>query len=287
MALGGLGEIGRNMAVLEFAGQLLVIDCGVLFPEAEQPGVDLILPDFGVDRAPARRHRRRRPHPRARGPHRRGALPAADAGGHPAGRLPVHPGAGRGQAARAPHRARCWSRSPRATTTSRGRSTASSSRSTTRSPTRSPSRCTRPAGTLVHTGDFKMDQLPLDGVLTDLGAFARLGRRGHRPAAVGLHQRRGARLRHPRAQHRAGAGRGVPPGDPAADRLQLRQPRAPHPAGPRRRRACTAARSRSSAARWSATWAWPATWGCCTSRPGCMVSLDEAAAMPPEQVVLI
>ena len=48
MALGGLGEIGRNMAVLEFDGRLLVIDCGVLFPEAEQPGVDLILPDFGV-----------------------------------------------------------------------------------------------------------------------------------------------------------------------------------------------------------------------------------------------
>ena len=34
MALGGLGEIGRNMAVLEFDGQLLVVDCGVLFPEA-------------------------------------------------------------------------------------------------------------------------------------------------------------------------------------------------------------------------------------------------------------
>ncbi len=48
MALGGLGEIGRNMAVLEFDGKLLVIDCGVLFPEPEQPGVDLILPDFGV-----------------------------------------------------------------------------------------------------------------------------------------------------------------------------------------------------------------------------------------------
>src|ERR671926_135823 len=48
VALGGLGEIGRNMAVLEYEGRLLVIDCGVLFPEAEQPGVDLILPDFGV-----------------------------------------------------------------------------------------------------------------------------------------------------------------------------------------------------------------------------------------------
>ena len=47
MALGGIGEIGRNMTVLEHAGRLLVIDCGVLFPEDSQPGVDLILPDFG------------------------------------------------------------------------------------------------------------------------------------------------------------------------------------------------------------------------------------------------
>ena len=40
--LGGLGEIGRNMTVLEFGGRLLIIDCGVLFPEDHQPGVDLI-----------------------------------------------------------------------------------------------------------------------------------------------------------------------------------------------------------------------------------------------------
>jgi len=44
--LGGLGEIGRNMTVFEFEGRLLIVDCGVLFPESEQPGVDLILPDF-------------------------------------------------------------------------------------------------------------------------------------------------------------------------------------------------------------------------------------------------
>ena len=46
VALGGLGEIGRNMTVFEHAGRLLVVDCGVLFPEDFQPGVDLILPDF-------------------------------------------------------------------------------------------------------------------------------------------------------------------------------------------------------------------------------------------------
>ena len=44
--LGGLGEIGRNMPVFEHAGRLLIVDCGVLFPEETQPGVDVILPDF-------------------------------------------------------------------------------------------------------------------------------------------------------------------------------------------------------------------------------------------------
>ncbi|NEK56277.1 ribonuclease J [Geodermatophilus sabuli] len=45
-ALGGLGEIGRNMTVFEHAGKLLIVDCGVLFPEEHQPGIDVILPDF-------------------------------------------------------------------------------------------------------------------------------------------------------------------------------------------------------------------------------------------------
>ncbi|WP_349898305.1 ribonuclease J [Parafrigoribacterium soli] len=44
--IGGLGEIGRNMTVYEIDGKLLIVDCGVLFPEENQPGVDLILPDF-------------------------------------------------------------------------------------------------------------------------------------------------------------------------------------------------------------------------------------------------
>ncbi|MGH3439297.1 MAG: ribonuclease J, partial [Sciscionella sp.] len=46
VALGGIGEIGRNMTVFEYGGRLLIVDCGVLFPEDQQPGVDLILPDF-------------------------------------------------------------------------------------------------------------------------------------------------------------------------------------------------------------------------------------------------
>ena len=44
--IGGLGEIGRNMTTFEIDGKILIVDCGVLFPEENQPGVDLILPDF-------------------------------------------------------------------------------------------------------------------------------------------------------------------------------------------------------------------------------------------------
>jgi ribonuclease J len=46
VSLGGLEEIGRNMTVFEYGGKLLIVDCGVLFPEEHHPGVDLILPDF-------------------------------------------------------------------------------------------------------------------------------------------------------------------------------------------------------------------------------------------------
>lgn len=46
LPLGGLGEIGKNMTVLEYEGRILVVDCGVRFPTAEMVGIDLVLPDF-------------------------------------------------------------------------------------------------------------------------------------------------------------------------------------------------------------------------------------------------
>ena len=45
-ASGGISEIGRNMTVFEHLGRLLIVDCGVLFPAHDEPGVDLILPDL-------------------------------------------------------------------------------------------------------------------------------------------------------------------------------------------------------------------------------------------------
>ncbi|HEX5267910.1 MAG TPA: ribonuclease J, partial [Acidimicrobiales bacterium] len=44
--LGGLGEIGRNCAAIEHGGRILLVDCGLMFPDLDMPGVDLVLPDF-------------------------------------------------------------------------------------------------------------------------------------------------------------------------------------------------------------------------------------------------
>jgi ribonuclease J len=44
--LGGLGEIGRNCACIEVEGRIIVLDCGVMFPDPDMPGIDLVLPEF-------------------------------------------------------------------------------------------------------------------------------------------------------------------------------------------------------------------------------------------------
>jgi len=53
LPLGGLGEIGLNMMVIEAAGKLLIIDCGLMFPESYMLGIDLVIPDISAiaDRA--------------------------------------------------------------------------------------------------------------------------------------------------------------------------------------------------------------------------------------------
>ena len=175
--LGGLGDVGRNMTVLEYGGRLLVVDCGVLFPEESQPGVDLILPDFDLiaDRledveAIVLTHGHE---------DHIGAVP------YLLRQKPDIPLVGSEltlafvTAKLREHRIR-----PVTRTVAEGRQEGLG-----------PFDCefvavnhsipdalavhvTTPAGTVLHTGDFKMDQLPLDGRITDLRAFARLGEAG-------------------------------------------------------------------------------------------------------------
>src|SRR4051794_6883673 len=175
--LGGLGEVGRNMTVFEFGGKLLIVDAGVLFPDVDQPGVDLILPDFGPvrDRLDD-------------------VLGIVLTHGHEdhIGAVPYLlrlrqdiPLIGSAltlalvEAKLKEHRI-----SPYSLTVAEGQTEELGPFSLEfvavnhSIPDALAVAITTKAGTVLHTGDFKMDQLPLDGRLTDLRAFARLGEEG-------------------------------------------------------------------------------------------------------------
>lgn len=175
--LGGLGEVGRNMAVFEIGGKLLIVDCGVLFPEETQPGVDLILPDFSYieDRlddvlAVVLTHghedhiggvpyllRRRRDIPLV-GSQLTLAFVEAKLAEHRI--TPVLRVVEEGQVLDfGPFQTEFV-----AVNHSIPDALAVFIRTA--------------GGTVLHTGDFKMDQLPLDGRITDLRHFARLGEEG-------------------------------------------------------------------------------------------------------------
>ncbi len=177
VALGGLGEVGRNMAVLEYDGRLLIIDCGVLFPEDHQPGVDLILPDFssisdrlGDVEAVVLTHGhedhigavpyllRLRPDIPLIGSRLTLAFVGAKLKEHRI--TPV---------------LRVVKEGETVTAGPFGLEFVAVNHSI---PDALAVAVTTGAGTLLHTGDFKMDQLPLDGRITDLRAFARLGEKG-------------------------------------------------------------------------------------------------------------
>ena len=77
LPLGGLGEIGKNMTVIEHDGRIVVVDTGLMFPTAEMLGIDLVLPDFGYLRERADDIEAIVLTHGARGPRRRAALRAA------------------------------------------------------------------------------------------------------------------------------------------------------------------------------------------------------------------
>lgn len=177
VALGGLGEVGRNMAVLEYAGRLLVIDCGVLFPEDHQPGVDLILPDFEYIKD------------------RLNDIEAIIlTHGHEdhIGAVPYLLRLRRDiplvgsqltlafiEAKLKEHRITPVTRVVReGDTQSFGAFECEFIAVNHSIPDALAVAVTTGAGTVLHTGDFKMDQLPMDGRITDLRAFARLGEKG-------------------------------------------------------------------------------------------------------------
>ncbi len=175
--IGGLGEIGRNMTAYEFDGKVLIVDCGVLFPEETQPGVDLILPDFSPirDRLDD-------------------VVGVVLTHGHEdhIGAVPYLlklkqdiPLIGSTltlaliEAKLKEHRI-----SPYTLTVREGQHEqlgpfALEFIAVNHSiPDALAVAITTPAGVVLHTGDFKMDQLPLDDRITDLRAFARLGEAG-------------------------------------------------------------------------------------------------------------
>ena len=175
--LGGLGEIGRNMTVFELDGQILIVDCGVLFPEETQPGVDLILPDLSyledkLDRVVAlvltHGHEdhiggvpyllRMRSDIPILGSKLTLALVEAKLKEHRISPLTHTVSEGMTEKL-GPFEAEFV-----AVNHSIPDSLAVILRSE--------------AGTVLATGDFKMDQLPLDGRVTDLRAFARVGEEG-------------------------------------------------------------------------------------------------------------
>ncbi|MEY3606540.1 MAG: hypothetical protein RL289_720 [Actinomycetota bacterium] len=177
VALGGLGDIGRNMTVLEYRGKLLIVDCGVLFPEETQPGVDLILPDFAYiqdrldDVAAVILTHGHEDHI--------GAVPYLLRHKQDIPIVGSQLTLAFIESKLKEHRITAYTHAVKEGMTEKFGDFSVEFIAVNHSiPDAFAVAVTTDAGTILITGDFKMDQLPLDGRVTDLNAFARLGDKG-------------------------------------------------------------------------------------------------------------
>ncbi|WP_165246586.1 ribonuclease J [Adlercreutzia sp. ZJ141] len=177
--LGGLDAIGKNMTVFECEGDMILDDAGLMFPDDSHPGVDLILPDYTYLLENASKLRGivithgHEDHT--------GALPYVlkDLGLD----IPIYATKltlGLIEGKFAEHRIKnarlCEIKAGQ--TVKLGCMEAEFFAVNHSIPGAVGVRFKTPAGTVVHTGDFKLDQTPIDGVTTDFGALARFGREG-------------------------------------------------------------------------------------------------------------
>ena len=177
MALGGIGEVGRNMTVFEYGGRLLVVDCGMLLGKTNSPGVDLTLPDWSYYRdrlddidAVVLTHGHE---------DHIGALPylLRERADIPifGSRLTLALVAAKLEQ----HKIRPELRRVRETDRTLIADWDLEFFAVNHSIPDALAVAIRVGGhTVLHTGDFKMDQTPLDGRLTDLPGFSRLGDQG-------------------------------------------------------------------------------------------------------------
>jgi ribonuclease J len=190
--LGGLGEFGMNMMVIACGETAILVDAGVMFPEPELLGVDLVIPDLRqLEKYKVRAlvlthghedHIGAVPHvlPRFDGPVYGTALTMAMVESKLDRREPA---TGPGQAETPTSAATAAAKKRLTTVRPRERVTAGAFTIEFLRVTHSIPDCvalaiTTPHGVLIHTGDFKIDQTPLDGELFDFHRFAELGAAG-------------------------------------------------------------------------------------------------------------
>ncbi len=200
LPLGGLGEIGKNMTVVEYDGRIVVVDTGLMFPTPDQLGVDLVLPDFTYLRERAEDIE---------------AIVLTHGHEDHVGALPFvlrqldrTPPIYGGPLTSAMVRSKLDEHHLRdvevtdvkaGETFDAGPFGVEMVKMTHSIPDAFAVALTCELGTALSTGDYKFDQTPVDGVPADVSRLAELGREGLLLLVRRLHQRRPARACRPRS----------------------------------------------------------------------------------------